>query len=264
MKKFVIENLMSRSRSIISLPKSSWATSTQRNFFRRFWPIKLQEEFNIITQYKCHHWMLRTISRWILIIRGWWITVQKLHKKEENFDNMYVESSKPTVDYHEYGSQDSNNVETKVEPSGMRRETVACTKRENPGSSKAAAAAATAAAILHRLHPRKKSMYQKEIHREDRIWDYSFWMTDVQKTHHWYSHLQVRMIRHHGESKRKGVHTLFWQEDSWEVYYELERVILPVLRRRLGKNSCMRIDCIASTAEDSKQDLKSVKMQTKN
>ena len=38
-----------------------------------------------------------------------------------------------------------------------------------------------------------------------------------------------------------------------------EEVILPVLRRRLRKNSCMRIDCIASTAEDSKQNWKSVK-----
>ena len=46
---------------------------------------------------------------------------------------MYFESSKPTVEYHEYGSQDSNNVETKVKPSGTHRETVASTKRENPG-----------------------------------------------------------------------------------------------------------------------------------
>ena len=59
--------------------------------------------------------------------------------------------------------------------------------------------------------------------------------------------------------QEEGIHTLFWQEDSWEVSYELGWVILPVLRRRLGKISCMRIDCFASTSEDSKQDLKSAK-----
>ena len=53
----------------------------------------------------------------------------KLRKKEENFDNMYFESSKHSVECHEYGSQDSNNVETKVIPSSTHRETVASTKR---------------------------------------------------------------------------------------------------------------------------------------
>ena len=59
--------------------------------------------------------------------------------------------------------------------------------------------------------------------------------------------------------QEEGIHTLFWQEDAWEVSYELGWVILPVLRRRLGKNSCTRIDCLASTSEDSKQNLKSAK-----
>ena len=58
--------------------------------------------------------------------------------------------------------------------------------------------------------------------------------------------------------------TPWWIQEEGGVSYEFGRVILPVLRRRLGKTSCMRIECIASTAEDSKQDLKSVKMQTKN
>ena len=64
--------------------------------------------------------------------------------------------------------------------------------------------------------------------------------------------------------QEEGVQTLSKQGDSWEVSYELGGVTFPVLRSRLGNNSCMRIDCIASTAEDAKQDLKSVKMQTKN
>ena len=41
---------------------------------------------------------------------------------------MYLESSKPIVEHHEYGAQDSTNAETKVNPSGVHRETVASTK----------------------------------------------------------------------------------------------------------------------------------------
>ena len=37
-----------------------------------------------------------------------------LREKEENFDNLCCESSQPTVEYHEYGLQDSNKVETKM------------------------------------------------------------------------------------------------------------------------------------------------------
>ena len=54
-------------------------------------------------------------------------------QKEENFDNMCLESSKPTVENHEYDSQDSNNVETKIESSSVHRETVAFTMRVKPG-----------------------------------------------------------------------------------------------------------------------------------
>ena len=53
--------------------------------------------------------------------------------KEENFDNLCLESSKPAVENHEYGPQDSNNVETKVKPSSVHRETVAFTMRVEPG-----------------------------------------------------------------------------------------------------------------------------------
>ena len=171
---------MSRGRSIISLPKSSWE--------------------------RYHHWILRTVSEWIFIIRGWGITVQKLRKKEKNFDNICFESSKPTVEYHEYVWQDSNNRwnegRTFWHASGNR-----CFHKSGKvqASSKAAAAAvATAAAILHRLHSRKKSFYFKKEILWDRIGNCYFCMTDVQKTLCWYSHLQVRMIRHHGESKRKA------------------------------------------------------------
>ena len=64
---------------------------------------------------------------------SWMVNYGSKLRKEENFDNMCFESSKPTVEYHEYGSQDSNNVETKVKPSSMHRETVAFTIRVKPG-----------------------------------------------------------------------------------------------------------------------------------
>ena len=37
-----------------------------------------------------------------------------LREKEENIDNLCCESSQPTVEYHEYDPQDSDNVETKM------------------------------------------------------------------------------------------------------------------------------------------------------
>ena len=59
-----------------------------------------------------------------------------LHTKEENLNNVCSEFSKPAVVNHEQGSHDSNNVETKVEPSSVHRETVASTIRVAPASSK--------------------------------------------------------------------------------------------------------------------------------
>ena len=88
----------------------------------------------------------------------------KLCKKIDNFDNMYFESSKPTVEYHEYCSQDSNNVESreciwKPLPPGLLESS---SGGSNPSS----------------MHPRMKSTdVKKETLRKD-----NFWMTDVQKT----------------------------------------------------------------------------------
>ena len=96
----------------------------------------------------------------------------RLRKKEDNFDNMCFESSKPTVEYHEHGSQDSNNVETKVKPSSVHRETVASTKRHDPGllESSSGGSGNRSSNPLSK-HPRMKSIYiEKEILREDRIW----------------------------------------------------------------------------------------------
>ena len=55
-----------------------------------------------------------------------------LREKEEIFDNLCYESSQPTVEYHKKSSQDSNNIETKIESSRVHRETVASTMRVSP------------------------------------------------------------------------------------------------------------------------------------
>ena len=66
-------------------------------------------------------------------------------------------------------------------------------------------------------------------------------MTDVQKTPLEYSHLQECLVRHHEEHEKRSESNA------------LGGVILPVLRRKfqneLEKNSRIRTDCIASTAE---------------
>ena len=85
---------------------------------------------------------------------------------------MCFESSKSTVEYHEHGSQDSNNVETKVKPSSVHRETVASTKRHDPGllESSSGGSGNRSSNPLSK-HPRMKSIEQeKDIFREDRIW----------------------------------------------------------------------------------------------
>ena len=151
--------------------------------------LKLQEEYKIITQCKYHHWILRTISEWILIIRGWWVTVQNCARRKRT--SIRCASNLPSLPW---------NITTKVHKirtTLKRRSNIqACIGKplppqsgKVPTSSKAAAAAAAAAAtaaaaaaaaILHRLHSRKRYIYsKKEIHREDRIWDYNSWMTDV-------------------------------------------------------------------------------------
>ena len=123
------------------------------------------------------------------MIRGWWVTVQNCARKKRTFDNLCFESSTLTVKYHEQGSQDSNNVETKVKTfqhaSGNRclhkagkfrppRTAVAAAaipwqyiRGQRPTTDKKAAAAKSI---------ENTSKKNKRIFREDRIWD-SGWHT---------------------------------------------------------------------------------------
>ena len=210
--------------------------------------------------------MLQAISGWILIVRGWWVTVQHCARRKRA--SIFCASNHPTLPW---------NITSKVRKirATLKRRSnlLACIGKplpaqsgKIPASSKAAvAAAATTAAILHRLHPRKKSIWiKREIHREDRIWTtISGWQTCRRHSvdtlifkYVWFDTTE--------NPRERCTHTLLTRRFLGDVTRIGRRVILPVLRRRLGKNSCVRINCNDSTAEGSKQDLKSVKMQTKN
>ena len=104
-----------------------------------------------------------------------------LRTKEENFDNVGFESSKPAVVQHKQGSQDSNNVKTKDESLGVLRETVASAIRVAPASSKSSNGGSGGSSNPTSIHPKAKSIYtKKEIPKEDRIWTIS-WMPKMQK-----------------------------------------------------------------------------------
>ena len=115
----------------------------------------------------------------------------KLRKKVENFDKnvLRIFQAYRGISRVLFARFEQRRIQ------GMHLETVASTKREHPGLLESSGGGSNPSS----MHPRMKSTdVMKETLRKD-----NFWMTDVQKTVRWYSHLQVRMIRHHGESKRK-------------------------------------------------------------
>ena len=170
--------------------------------------------------------------------------------------------SKHSVEYHEYGSQDSNNVETKVKPSRMHRETVPSTKRENPGLLESTSGGSgNSSSNPSSIAPEKKVHWNKE-RNPTRGQNFGLQFLDHRRAE------DTPMIL---SSSSTCDSTAWWIQEEGCTHTLLtkrflggfirigEEVILPVLRRRLRKNSCMRTGCIASTAEDSKQNWKSVK-----
>ena len=126
-------------------------------------------------------------SVWILISRGHERVVNEIHRhnsdivnyssslraKEDNFNDVCLEFSKPAVVNHGQGSQVSNNVKAKVEPSSMHRETVGSTIRVARASSKSGSSGSAGSSNRTSIHLRAKSIYvKKEIPKEDRIWTF--------------------------------------------------------------------------------------------
>ena len=146
-----------------------------------------------------------------------------LRTKEDNFDNVGFESSKPAVVNHEQGSQDSNKVETKDESSGVLRETVASTKRVKPASSKSSSGGSGGSSNPMSIHLRTKSSYTKqEIPKEDRI------LTTIPKCQKCkrdsfetcISKCVTNIVRHHDQDERETDGAMHWN------------VILPVMKGR--------------------------------
>ena len=87
-----------------------------------------------------------------------------LREKEGNFENLCCESSQPTVEYHEYGSQDSNNVETKMNLQAcIRKPLPSRCWWTGPPRKAAAAAAAILCQYIWGQSPttEKKSVFEK-------------------------------------------------------------------------------------------------------
>ena len=113
---------------------------------------------------------------WIMDYCSW------LREKEENFNNLCYESSQPTVEYHAYGSQDSNNVETKMNLQACIGKPFPSRCGWNPASSKSSSGGSgNSSSNPVSIHPRTKSNHMEEKRLpKDRIWTDS-WMTYVEK-----------------------------------------------------------------------------------
>ena len=209
--------------------------------------------------------MLWTISRRILISRGWWVTVHNCARRKRT--SIMCASNLPSLPW-----KITSKVH-KIRTTLKRRSNLpACLGKplppqsgKIPASSKAAAAAAaTAAAILIDSSENEVHFYE-EIRQN---LDCSFRMTDVQKTPRWHSHLQVCMVRHHDEHEEEdsgGCHTSSIEKKilgrchtHWvKSYFQDWGEDYKINWKRIHVWGLV-------TVEDSKQDLKSVKMKMKN
>ena len=136
--------------------------------------------------------------KWVLTNRELWIIVHDCAKKK-NVDNLCYESSQPTVEYHAYGSQDSNKRWNEDESSSVHRETVAFTMRVTPG-------------LLEKQQRRQRQQQQQscvntsedkvQLHGKKSVFqrtEFGLWFLDDIRgedfTRH--SHLQMCLLRHH-------------------------------------------------------------------
>ena len=134
-----------------------------------------------------------------------------LRTKWENFDNVGFEFSKPAVVNHEQGSQCSNNVKTKAEPSSVHQETGVSPIRVAPASSKSSSGGSGGSSYPTFINPKWKSIsVKKEIPNED--WICNSWMPEMQEGLAWDSHLQG--CHKYGSTPR-------WTRNRWSKALEL-------------------------------------------
>ena len=136
-------------------------------------------------------------SVWILISRGHEKFVNEIHRHnsdivnyssllramEDKLNDVCLETSKPAVVDHGQGSQDSNNVKTKVEPSSMHLETVASTIRVAPTSSKSSSCGSGGSSNPTSLHLKKSNVHSREERdpQERQNLDFYSWMPEKQE-----------------------------------------------------------------------------------
>ena len=173
-------------------------------------------------------------TKFIVTTLTLWITVPCCARKKKTSIMWGFESSEPVVVNHEQGSQDSNNVKTKDESSGVLRETVASPMRETPASSKSSSGGSGGSSNPVSVHPRTKSIYiKKEIPKEDRIWTTipgcQKCKRDSFETR--ISKCVTKKVRHHDQDEREAE----WS-DAWEWYTSgIERKIPKATGKRIHR-----------------------------
>ena len=166
-------------------------------------------------------------SVWILISRGHERFVNEIHRhnsdivncsssllaNEDNFNDVCLESSKRAVVNQGQGSQDSNDVKTKVEPSSMHRETVASSIRVAPASSQSSSGGSGGRSNPTSIHLEVKSIYvKKEIPKEDRIWIIILGCPKCKRDSFEtrISRCVTNMVRHHDQDERETDGARHW------------------------------------------------------
>ena len=134
-----------------------------------------------------------------------------LRTMEQNFDNVSFESPKLAVVTHKQGSQDSNNVETKLEPSSVLVETVASTIRVAPASSKSSSGRRRQQSYVN-TSENKVHLHHGRDPKEDRIWTIipgcpkckrDSFETRISKC-------VTNMVRHHDQDVRETDGAMHW------------------------------------------------------
>ena len=151
---------------------------------------------------------------------------------------MCSKSSKLAVVNHGQGSQDSNNVKTKVEPSNMHRETVASTIRVAPASSKSSSGSSGGSSNPTSIHLETKSIYVKEeIPMQDRISTIipgclkckrDSFETRISKC-------VTSMVRHHDQDEREADGAMHWNVTLGWCTLSIERKIPKANGKRIHR-----------------------------
>ena len=182
-----------------------------------------------------------------------------LRAKEDNFNDVCLESSKLDVVNHGQGSQDSNNFKTKVGPSSMHVETVESTIRVAPASSKSSSGSSGGNSNPTSIHLIAKFIYvKKEIPKEGSIWTKLLGCPKCKRDSFEtrISKCVTNMVRHHDQDERETDGARHWVVYSqyWKGNSEINR----------RKSSRTRTGSIAFILEASRRGSKSVKMVMEN